>query len=411
MKRLKSILFSNKFLVLSDQGVYSGTSFMVTLILARILTPKDFGILSSVVLINFLIISISNALVIQPFQVNAAACSNKMSYQLFSGAFQLLISLLLMLLIYLITYFGFLNLVAGLLPAVTLFSFGFVMHDFFRKSFLAQNKVKEALMIDVILAVSQVVYLAWLHFSFAPTLSSAILYLGVSYILPLLASLYFTPFHKADTSLWRGFTLLHLKQGSWLLLVALLQWGSNNIFVITSGVFLGIEALGALRLVQSLFGVLNVLLQTFENYVLPNATRLYQTSLSDAKKYLKDLSLKGSFLFGFVLLLLFIFSEEIITLSGGEKYRSYHYLVKGMSLLYFILFAGYPIRMSIRMLILNKTFFMGYVFSFVFTLISYTYLLKTWQLSGVIIGLIANQVVMLVYWQYQLTKTKFYLWK
>lgn len=411
MNRFKSIFFSNKFLVLSDQGLYSGTSFLVTLVLARILSAKDFGILSSVVLTNFLIISISNALVIQPFQVNIAACSNKRSYLLFSAAFQLLISLLLILVIYLITYFGFLSQLAAYLPAIAIFTFGFVMHDFFRKSFLAQNKLKEALIIDGFLSFSQVIYIAWLFFSFSPQLSTTIFYLGLSYILPLLAAFYYTSFYEANVSLWKGFVVLHVKQGSWLLLVALLQWGSNNIFVITSGVFLGIEALGALRLVQSLFGVLNVLLQTFENYVLPNATRLYQTSLNDAKKYLKDLSLKGSLLFGFVLLLLFIFSEEIIILSGGEKYRSYHYLVKGMSLLYFILFAGYPIRMSIRMLILNKTFFMGYVFSFIFTLISYTYLLKTWQLSGVIIGLIANQVVMLVYWQYQLTKTKFYLWK
>lgn len=411
MKRLKSILASNKFLVLSDQRVYSGASFLVTLLLARLLSTKDFGILSSVVLTNFLIISITNALVIQPFQVNSSATSNKESYRMFNAVFQIALSLFLILILFISTCFGALAQTLTYLPAITVFILGFVMHDFFRKSFLAQNKLKAALMIDSILALSQVLFLVWLHFSFMPSLESVILYLGLSYIPSLLVSFYYAPLYKVEVTEWKEYAITHLKQGSWLLLVALLQWGSNNIFVITSGLFLGIEALGALRLVQSLFGVLNVLLQTFENYVLPHATRLYQTSLSDAKKYLKELSLKGSFVFGFVLVLLFIFSEEIITWSGGEKYRSYHYLVKGMSLLYFVLFAGYPIRMSIRMLILNKTFFMGYVLSFVFTLISYTYLLKNWQLSGVIIGLIANQILMLVYWQYQLTKTKFYLWK
>lgn len=411
MKRLKSILASNKFLVLSDQGVYSGTSFLVTLFLARLLSAKDFGILSSVVLINFLMISTTNALVIQPFQVNNSVISNKESYLVFNGFLQMALSLFLILMLFVTHYFGGLAETLIHLPAIIVFILGFVMHDFFRKSFLAQNKLKEALMIDSVLALSQALFLTWLHFSFLPSLSSVILYLGLSYFPSLLISFYYTPLYKISAIGWKEYAITHLKQGSWLLLVALLQWGSNNIFVITSGIFLGIEALGALRLVQSLFGVLNVLLQTFENYVLPNATRIYQTSLEDAKKYLKNLSLKGSLIFGFVLFLLFIFSEQIITWSGGEKYHSYHYLIKGMSLLYFILFAGYPVRMSIRMLILNKTFFMGYVFSFAFTLLSYSYLLKTWQLSGVIIGLIANQILMLVYWQYQLTKTKFYLWK
>lgn len=112
-----------------------------------------------------------------------------------------------------------------------------------------------------------------------------------------------------------------------------------------------------------------------------------------------------------MLLAAFIFSEQIIRFAGGSEYTEYAYLVKGMALLYFVIFAGYPIRMSIRMMILNRLFFIGYVISFLFSLITFNFLLKEWHLWGAIIGLIINQLIILSYWQYALIKKEFILWK
>ena len=79
-----------------------------------------------------------------------------------------------------------------------------------------------------------------------------------------------------------------------------------------SGIYIGLEALGAFRLVQSIFGVLNILLQTFENYVLPKASRLYALNKQHSKDYLKKITWQGGFLFAPVLLLLAIFSENML---------------------------------------------------------------------------------------------------
>ncbi|MBK8885830.1 MAG: hypothetical protein IPN46_04470 [Saprospiraceae bacterium] len=53
---------------------------------------------------------------------------------------------------------------------------------------------------------------------------------------------------------------------------------TSNFFVATSGLILGVEALGAFRLVQTLFGLINVLLQGLESYVLPQAAIRFQQS-------------------------------------------------------------------------------------------------------------------------------------
>ena len=82
-----------------------------------------------------------------------------------------------------------------------------------------------------------------------------------------------------------------------------------------------------------------------------------------------------------------------------------------MALLYFVIFIGYPIRMSIRMMLMNRQFLIGYLISFVFSLATFQYLLSVWHLKGAILGLITNQLLMLLYWQYLLIKKDFILWK
>jgi O-antigen/teichoic acid export membrane protein len=118
---------------------------------------------------------------------------------------------------------------------------------------------------------------------------------------------------------WRIFVKDHLKQGKWLLSAAVLQWSSSNFFILVAGVYLGIEALGALRLVQSFFGIINIELQTIENYFLPKITLMYNQSISAAKDYLFRLTFIGAVIFGLLTLLFFIFSTQIIVLVGGLK--------------------------------------------------------------------------------------------
>jgi O-antigen/teichoic acid export membrane protein len=212
-------------------------------------------------------------------------------------------------------------------------------------------------------------------------------------------------------NLFKEYIILHFHQGKWLLLTSITQWWSSNLFVVFSGLFLGVEMLGAFRLVQSLFGILNLILQTFENFVLPEAARKLVESKEIAKKYLLRISLKSSIIFGGMLAILFFFSSDVIQLVGGEQYVPYSFIVKGMVFLYVFIFLGYPIRIAIRILVLNKVFFTGYLLSFVFSLITFYFLLSEFEMNGAIIGLISAQVVTLGYWQFVLKKHNFILWK
>ena len=413
MKLIKKILNSSKLVVLADQAVFSGSSFAITLLIARILSPDDFGIFTSIVLFNYLLISISNSIVIQPLQVIIAKIENRSSYLSFTFFAQASIILLMSIITFALLQFqvDFIKGLNSYAPGIILFTSGFLFHDFHRKLFLARGSVLQALIIDSAAGIGQVGTFAvayfWANFGFSEVINM----MGISYIPSLLLSIGMLKPHLKGAYEWKNYLSQHLTQGKWLLMTSVLQWWANNLFMVASGIFLGTRALGALRLVQSFFGVLNVLLQTFENYALPQAALLFQSSMEESKLYLRQISLKGSIIFGSVLLIVFLFSKEIITLGGGAEYADFGYLVKGMALLYFVIFVGYPIRMAIRMMVLNRLFFIGYVISFLFSLISFNYLLSEWGLMGAIIGLIVNQLIILSYWQYALIKKEFILWK
>lgn len=377
------------------------------------LSAKDFGVFSSILLFIYLMISIANSFIIQPLQVTLAHVENEKSYLSFAFFSQILTEIIVALGVSLILWLklDYLKDFNNFPSNIVILICGFLMHDFNRKLFLAKNMVFYALLIDAITSATQISLLGFVFFFHRIDLSDTIFILGFSYIPSLISTIIILKPSLKFLNQWNVFIRKHYQQGKWLFMTALLQWWSNNLFVVASGAYLGLEALGAFRFVQSLFGVLNILLQTFENYALPQAARLYKSSESLSKKYLKDISLKAALIFGVVLLVLFLFSTQIITFAGGQKYAEYGFIVKGVAVLYFLIFLGYPIRMAIRILVLNRSFFIGYMLSFFFSLFTFNYLLKFWGLWGVIFGIICNQLIILSYWQFELSKKKFILWK
>lgn len=409
MEKDSNIINPHKLLVLIDQVLYSGSNFALMLWLARVLSVSDFGMYSFVTLGSYLLISISGAFIIQPFQVVVGDFRDSKKYFHFLFYFQLFLLLAILLIGTIIgEFFVEIN---GLFLSTAMLLLSSVFGDYLRKFFLAKGDVKTALLLNILLVVVQLVIVIYLGFTNQCPLELILFLLGLSYIIVLVVSVFILKPRFSFDIIRKQYVDYHLNQGRWLFLVALTQWFSSNLFVLMSGVFISVEALGAFRIVQSMFGVLNILFQTFENYVLPNASRIYMQSVEKSKKYIKGIAIQAGVPIVFVLVILFAFSNSIIVLVAGEQYSLYGYLIKGMCILYAVVFIGYPSRLYIRILLLNKSFFFGYLISFIFSVLLSYFLLSKWQLNGVIIGLVINQLILLIFWNYKLLKKGFYLWK
>ena len=82
---------NKNLLVLLDQATFSGGSFLSMLLLARILSPYDFGVYASVLIVVYACVSGLNSLIIQPFQVSFAKEKNSNAYVFFTFLSQLIL--------------------------------------------------------------------------------------------------------------------------------------------------------------------------------------------------------------------------------------------------------------------------------------------------------------------------------
>ena len=412
LKKIYALGSNTKAMVIMDQLVCSGSSFLTTILLARYLGITAFGIYSSIILLLYLYLSISNSLIVAPFQVLLAHQPNQKNYISSLLLWQVVVSLF-----FIIATFGIsilqITALAELQQHISTILFlitTFLLQDFLRKVFLALDKIKEALLIDVLTNTLQIALLAIAAITHRLDLSLSLWIMAATFIPSILLGLFFLKPVQPSLAELGYHAKKHIHTGKWLLLTAIVQWWANNLFVVASGLFIGIKALGALRLAQTLFGILNIFLQVYENYVLPTASRLFKESAQQLKQYLRNTTLKSLLLLLPVSIALIAFARQIFMLSGGQAYVEYAFALQGMVVLYLVIFIGYPIRMAIRVLLLNRDFFIAYIISLVFSLLAAKFLISHWGLTGVITGLIINQLLVLSYCQYILYRKKFMLW-
>jgi O-antigen/teichoic acid export membrane protein len=401
------LLNNRKAIIILDQLVFSGASFMITILMAGILSINDFGKYAGYVLSIYLIVSILSAFVIQPFQVFQGNVNDLKAYTSFTFWFQLVaIGVLTLIALGLKVFFP------GFYPWTLLgFSTGFLLHDFGRKILLALNRPRQTFILDATTALCSMLALYVFTSFLYQSLNNLFAVLSLAYLASFILLVVFIKPINLNPKRKLAYLREHWDEGKWLFFTALSQWWSGNLFVVASALYLGPLVLGALRLAQSLMGVLNVLLQTFENYVLPQTALKINVEVSDALAYVTGVSRKAALLFIPTLCLIYIFAEKILVLAGGPAYEPFAFALRGISMLYVLIFLSQPIRLMIRSLQLNQHFFYGYLITLIFALLFAHSLLSSYGLTGAIAGLAISQLLLMTYWTIILQRKKIYIWK
>ncbi len=395
---------NTKVFVLADQAIYSSVSFILTILIARSLNIDDFGKYSAYVLFTYLFISAISAWTTQVFQVAGDKTNQYISFIFWTQLFMLFLSIA-----FLIIGNIFFPFMSGY--SAIFFGFGFVMYDFGRKILLTIDKTFACLVLDIVMAILMV--LSFLIFKFQGTanINDLMLYFGWVYIISIFMIIYHIKPFTYRRSAYFQYIKIHIAEGKWLFFTAISQWWAGNLFIVASGVYLGAAALGALRLGQSLFGILNVLLQTFENYILPQSALIIKEDQVSGITYIKNMNGKLAFVFIPVLSIISLFSTSIMSVAGGADYIEYSFVLKGLSLLYIFIFISQPIRFILRSLQLNNHFFYAYFISLTFAICTSHFLISNFALIGVIAGLIGSQFILIIYWAFILQYKNITIWK
>ncbi|MBS1668473.1 MAG: hypothetical protein JST58_13940 [Bacteroidetes bacterium] len=405
---------SPKILVFADQAVVSGSSFLTNILVARSLGVNNYGKFSVIILVQLFLLSLQQAFSSGIYQVMLGSLEGKTKDEYTNGVFYtqsmlygVLISVCFM------WYYLFPSSINGyeliFLPALV-GTFLFLMQDFLRKILLTKKSEREALLIDVITNMFQIIVLAVYAFLGKLTLPIACWVIALTFIPSVVAGiLWVRPgfFNFQNIQFAGG---IHRKHSPWMLMSALLQWFAGNFFVVAAGMWLGVAALGALRLAQYIFGLLNVLLQAIENYALPHASAIQKNTVG-FNEFIKSIFKKTFLVVAPVLLILSLFAKSILQISGGPSYVEYSYVIYGLSLVYLLILTGLPIRIALRVRLLNQNYFIGYLLASAFSMATAKWLIREWHLVGVLTGLFLTQLIVIIYWSTILSRKKVLSWK
>lgn len=407
-----------KWLILFDQAVVSGGNFTVGILLARELGIALYGEFAVCWLLVLFWSSIHHGWLITPMytfvaQFQAKARINYLnSLLVHQVAFAVLASTLTAAFIPLAPLvFPEMHLAALylLLPTAV---FMHLMYDFVRRAYYANESSRQAFLLDVLVYGSQagaLLFTAWLG------------QLNLKLAVGIIACSY-TPALVLGAKLFRAFswnqqafvqtTQKHWNYAKWLVGTALLQWLSGNFFIIAAGGILGPVAVGAIRILQNIVGVLHVLFLALENYIPIQASKIFQTQgAAGLGSFLRQYTWKGGLATLVVASGLAFFGQEIISLLYGSEHSDYAYLLYGFAVLYLLVFVGSSIRFAIRTLEKTSAIFLAYILSAAFSLLTAHWMVQQIGIEGIVWGLIANQLILQGYLIYVLQSKKDLLWK
>jgi len=203
--------FSTKYLVLADQALFSGLSFMTTIWIARSIDANSFGIYSAWILAIYLVVSAVGAWSIQPFQIRYNKISGKSNYISFVFWGQIVLLLLFAFVLYLLSYF-IKNQTLGI---VIFFGIGFVFYDFMRKVLLVLDRVGIAFLVNLFTALLTLSSLAYLSLTHQFIVENYMLLVSISFVFVFFFGIiYLKPFHWNIAQFKNHFSY-HFHQGKW----------------------------------------------------------------------------------------------------------------------------------------------------------------------------------------------------
>ena len=228
-----------KVLVLVDQAIFSGTSFLLTVLLARYLSVSEFGSYSGVILMIYLAINAIGSWTVQVFQVASNRSPEYISFLVFmQGILSLAIGFAIAIICHAISIDYYIGAIV--------FGLGFMTYDFFRKIFFVLDHIVEVLILDVIASISVLFSYFLFTYQGIHTVDDLMMYMSSAYLITLGYALWVVRPFTIDVSQIKDHFTAHLSQGKWLFMTALSQWWAGNFFVVASGWYMGVSALGAL---------------------------------------------------------------------------------------------------------------------------------------------------------------------
>jgi O-antigen/teichoic acid export membrane protein len=387
----------------ADQAIISGVNFFTGIILVRYLGLEEFGRFTLAWLIILFFNSIQFAAVISPMMsIGPKQEENELPKYYGAVFFQQLfwsgLCLISILLFVWGSQFLFEWKIKGLAILLAVVLVSVQSQDFLRRYFFVRQRAVLAFVNDCICYLGRLLLLVVCFQYSLLDLKAVLLLIASTAALATLIGFIKTEQLIISRNFVNRVFKEHWQFSKWLIVSALMQWTSGNLFLIAAGELLGVFAVGAIKAAQNIIGVTHILFQAMENFVPSQAAKAFgKDGAKGLLRYLQGISLHWGVLIAGVAFFAAILSDFWFKCFYGSTYLIYSFLLKWFSLIYFVGFFIIPISAGLRAIEKTKSLFMSLFFLSVLSVILAYPLIAYLDLTGVMIGMLTVKVGLLLY--------------
>jgi O-antigen/teichoic acid export membrane protein len=289
--------------------------------------------------------------------------------------------------------------VEGLALPLAFAAFGYQLQDFFRRYFFTRERAAAAFTNDAIRNLGQISVLIWMYMFFPDAMDTATVLwiIAVNAVVAVGCGVFLLGRIEVKAKTLSSIVSRHWHFSKWLTASALMQWTTANAFTVMAGALLGVWAVGALKAVQNILGIINILFMGLENIVPARAAQKFHMEGKKALwNYLKRVALLGGGATATIALIAATAPELWLRLVFGLEYQGYGYLLQWYAVIYVLFFLSFPLAAGLRAVEKPKVIFRAYAWMTLFSLLSVYPMVANLGLAGVIAGILAANIIRLI---------------
>ena len=351
-----------------DQALISLTNFLATILLARALTPTQFGAYGVGFLLLHLGRAVQEGVIVQPMTSLGPSLQGdvRRAYLTGSAALQTWLAVIGALACaltgWILTRLG--NTVAG----PTLFALWFPLllaqpQEFIRRVFYTLSQVDLAVLNTLVSSVVRLAALAWMLGAGADQGTAGLYAIGWGGAAGLALGLALTRRlwirRQVETiAAWRR----NWAFGRWVLGSTMANWVAVEVYPILTAGLVSFAATGAYRALQNVVAPIHSLLRAMDTYFTPRlADRRRIAGANGVVHMVRQMFLVTGPPVAFVLVVAVAFAEPILRLLYGETYVEYASGMRLMAVFYALWYSFWPIQSALKALERTRPIFVGSV--------------------------------------------------
>lgn len=376
-----------------DQALISLTNFVATLLLARAVSPTQFGAYGVGFLLLHLGRAVQEGLVVQPLTALAPSLpgEERRGYVGGSAGVQIGLSaggaIACAGLGWLLTELG--NTVAG----PTLFALWFPVllgqpQEFLRRTFYTTGQVTRALVNSGVASGVRLAAMIWMLAAGGENGTIGLTAIGWGGLAGVALGLLHTrgDWHASFRSVretWRR----NWAFGRWVLGGTMATWAAAEVYPILTAGLVSFAAAGAYRALQNVVAPIHALLRAMDTYFTPRlADRRSLAGVAGVAHMLRRMLLVTGPPVALVLLGAVAFAEPLLRLLYGDTYVAYAPGMRLMALFYALWYAYWPVQSALKALERTRPIFLGSVAATVSMATVGVWAVLRWDVYGTIAG-------------------------